>query len=115
MSHRLSDWPECVIELHCCAGSVGYPVRLLLKRSGDITFENLLKRLRCKRCRRFKPAPVYLVAGHHRMARHGPDADWSVELVPPPELKPKPPAPVAGAANDDAPAPPHSKWGGGFP
>ena len=86
MTQRLSDWPECVIELHCCAGMVGYPVRLLMQRCGNITFENLLKRLRCKRCRRFKPAPVYLVAGHHRSARNGPDADWSVELVPPPRV-----------------------------
>jgi hypothetical protein len=52
--------------LHCRGGSVGYPVRLLIKRQGDITFENLLGHLRCKRCRGVKPAPVYLVAGHHR-------------------------------------------------
>ena len=44
VQHHLSDWPECVIELHCCAGSVGYPVRLLMQRRGGITFENLLKR-----------------------------------------------------------------------
>jgi hypothetical protein len=31
-THKLSDWPECVIELQCCGGSVGYPVRLLIKR-----------------------------------------------------------------------------------
>src|SRR6476646_5011098 len=49
-THRLSDWPECVIELHCLdcrGGSVGYPVRLLMERRGDMTFENLLRRLRC--------------------------------------------------------------------
>jgi hypothetical protein len=69
-------------------GSVGYPVRLLIKRQGDMTLENLLRRLRCKRCRATKPAPGYLVAGHHRTARGGPDADWSLELVPPPEVKP---------------------------
>jgi hypothetical protein len=81
-----------VIELHCLhcrGGSVGYPVRLLVERQGDMTFENLLRRLRCKRCRGVKPAPVYLVAGHHRTARGGPDADWSIELVPPPEVTPK--------------------------
>jgi hypothetical protein len=89
-SQRLSDWPECVVELHCCGGSVGYPVRLLMKRKGDMTFENLLLRLRCKRCGRARPAPVYLVAGHHRTARYGPEADWALELVPPPELKTKP-------------------------
>jgi hypothetical protein len=40
---RLSEWPECVIELHCqhCPGGlVGYPVRLLIKRQGDMTFES---------------------------------------------------------------------------
>jgi hypothetical protein len=65
----------------------GYPVRLLIQRQGDMTFENLLRRLRCKRCHAVKPAPVYLVAGHHRTARGGPDADWSIELAPPPEVK----------------------------
>jgi hypothetical protein len=59
-------------------------VRLLMQRRGDITFETLLKRLRCKRCGKSKPAPVYLVAGHHRTAGNGPTADWAVELVPPP-------------------------------
>jgi hypothetical protein len=83
---RLSDWPECVIELHCLhcrGGSVGYPVRLLIKRQGDMTFENLLRRLRCKRCGAAKPAPIYLVAGHRRTARGGPDPDWAIELAPP--------------------------------
>jgi hypothetical protein len=83
ITHKLSDWPEWVIELHCCGGSVGYPVRLLIQRKGDLTFENVLKRLRCKRCGSLKSAPVYLVAGHHRTACRGPDADWAVELVPP--------------------------------
>ena len=64
-------------------GSVGYPVRVLIARKGDMTFENLLRRLRCKRCRAVKPAPVYLVAGHHRARRGGPDADWSIALGPP--------------------------------
>jgi hypothetical protein len=72
-----------VIELQCCSGSVGYPVKLLLRRKGDMTFEKVVKSLRCKRCGRRNPAPVYLVAGHHRTGRFGPDADWAVELVPP--------------------------------
>jgi hypothetical protein len=87
-THRLSDWPECVIEvhcLHCRSGSVLYPVRLLIKRHGDMTVENLLRRLRCKRCYEVKAAPVYLVAGHHRTACRGPDPNWAVELVPPPK------------------------------
>lgn len=60
-THRLSDWPECVIELHCVhcrGGSVGYPVRLLIKREGDMTFENL-RRLRCRRCQAVKPASSF--------------------------------------------------------
>jgi hypothetical protein len=84
---RLSDWPECTVEMHCLhcrGGSVAYPVRLLMQRQGDMTFENLLRRLRCKRCGG-APAPVYLVAGHHRTARSGPTADWAVELTPAPE------------------------------
>ena len=66
---------QAFVELQCCGGSVGYPVRLLIKRKGDMTFENLVKRLRCRRCGRSKPAPVYLVAGHHRTEQFGPDAD----------------------------------------
>jgi hypothetical protein len=38
-THKLSDWPECVIELQCCGCSVNYPVQLLIKRKGDMTFE----------------------------------------------------------------------------
>jgi hypothetical protein len=60
-THKLSDWPQCVIEVHCqhCrGGSVLYPVRLLIKRKGDMTFENLLRPLRCKRCQAVKAAPV---------------------------------------------------------
>jgi hypothetical protein len=67
-------------------GTVLSAVRLLIETPGR-TFENLLGRLRCKHCRAAKPAPVYLVAGHHRTARSGPDPDWSIELVPPPEVK----------------------------
>jgi hypothetical protein len=63
-------------------------VRLPIKRKGDMTFENLVKRLRCKRSGKSQPALVYLVAVHHRTARFGPDADWAVELVPPPQAKP---------------------------
>jgi hypothetical protein len=72
IQHRLSDWQNCVAELQCCGGSAGLPVRLLIQRRGDITFEAMLKRLRCKRCGKGNPAPVYLVAGHHRTARYGP-------------------------------------------
>ena len=36
-------------------GSAGLPVRLLIQRGGDITFGDLLKRLRCKRCGKAQP------------------------------------------------------------
>jgi hypothetical protein len=37
-----------------------YPMSLLMERCGDIPCESLLVRLRCTKCRRFHPAPVYL-------------------------------------------------------
>ena len=77
--HRLSDWPDCSLELCCCKGTTVYPVRLLASQHGNPTFEQLLVRLRCKRCRG-KPAPVYLCAGN-RQHSGGAAADWAVELV----------------------------------
>ena len=54
-----------------------------LREHGDRTFGTVLAALRCSKCRG-NPAPVYLVAGHHRTFDHGPPPDWAVELVPPP-------------------------------
>ena len=76
----LSDWPDCQLELHCCAGTTIYPVRLLAARHGDRTFADLLTRLRCKRCRR-PPEQVWLCAGH-RQFNHGAPPDWAIELMP---------------------------------
>ena len=72
-THKLSDWPHCIVELHCCGGSVDYPVQLLIKRRGDMAFKDLVRRLRCKRCGRSNPAPVYVVAGasSHSLLRAG--------------------------------------------
>jgi hypothetical protein len=132
-THKLSDWPHCVVELNClwrlgrlpggphatgsCSRSVlafewadapadvppdsqalrlagvrgrtamlrrfgGLPCAPADTAQGDMTFQDLLKRLRCKRCGNSRPAPVYLVAGHHRVARFGPTPDWAVQLVP---------------------------------
>ena len=61
------------------------PVRLLLER-GDRTFNAVFRVLRCSKCRG-RPAPVYLVAGFHRTFNHGPEPDWSVELVPVPSAQ----------------------------
>lgn len=58
------------------------PVRMLLER-GDRAFGAVLTALRCSVCKG-KPAPVYLIAGHHRTFAYGPLPDWAVELVPPP-------------------------------
>ena len=60
INHRLSDWPECWLELHCPSGSgrsVDYAVRLLMQHQGDATFERALRALRCKCCNK-PPAPV---------------------------------------------------------
>jgi hypothetical protein len=66
-----------VIELHCLHCRGGGPLADAAKRQGDMTFEALLRRLRCS-CQAANPAPVYLVAGHHRTACGGPDLDWAI-------------------------------------
>jgi hypothetical protein len=84
--HRLSDWPDCSLELHCCnccKGVTVYPVRLLAKQHGNRTFGQLLSQLRCKDCGG-KPAPVYLCAGH-RQHNFGAPPDWAIELTPAPK------------------------------
>jgi hypothetical protein len=84
--HRLSDWPDCRIEVRCgpCQGrGVDIPVRLLLRDGPDRPFATVVAELRCKSCER-RPAPVYLVAGLTREACMGPPPSWSVELVPMP-------------------------------
>ena len=80
-THRLSDWPDCTLETNCCKGAVMYPVKLLLKERGDMTFDALLARMKCRSCGS-KPAPVYLCASHHReLLAPGPSPDWAVQLV----------------------------------
>lgn len=79
---HLSDWPACHLELRCCKGVTLYPMRLLTINWGDRTFEEVLTRLRCKRCGA-KPAPVYLRAGHREHCWGAPP-DWAIELVPVP-------------------------------
>jgi hypothetical protein len=82
LAHRLSDWPDCKLELSCCRGKTVYPLRLLTQRHGNRSFAEILARLRCGKCKR-PPAPVYLCAGH-REHNHGAPADWAIELVPKP-------------------------------
>ena len=86
LQQRLSDWPDCHLELRCegCRGRVTVPsVKLLLGQLGDVTFDDLVPRLRCQHCRN-KPASIYLCASQHRTFLGGPRPDWAVELVPPP-------------------------------
>ncbi len=82
---RLSDWPAYTLEVRCpCSPrSTTFPVRLLIERHGDRSFRAVLTRLQCSTCKG-RPAPVYLVAGHHRTFLGGPSADWALELVPAP-------------------------------
>jgi hypothetical protein len=61
------------------------PVRLLLRKHGDRTFNELLQRLRCEKCGSH-PAPIYLCASHFRRGSSlSKTADWAVELVGPPK------------------------------
>ena len=81
-SHRLSDWPDCTVELRCGCGRSSMPgTRLLAKRHGDQPVVALVQRMRCKDCGA-KPDKVWLVAEHHRSPQGGPSPDWAVEIRP---------------------------------
>lgn len=81
---RLSDWPECWIEIYCpCGRSTAMLAKMMRERYGDLPFTGVIRQLRCERCRR-APGPVYLRAGLVRTFCHGGEPDWAVELVPPP-------------------------------
>jgi hypothetical protein len=67
LGQRLSDWPDCRLELHCCRGQSVLPVRLMLRDHSDRTFAQVLAKLRCQKCHR-PPAPVYLCAGHREFS-----------------------------------------------
>ncbi len=89
LTHKLSDWPECVIKLHCCGGSVGYPVRLLIQRKDDTTFENVLKRLSLQALRQPQARaglPCRWTSSHDLSWTQ--TRKWAVELVPTPQAKP---------------------------
>jgi hypothetical protein len=80
--HRLGDWPDCVLDVSCPCHVGGFshlPVRMLRNTYGNLTFKTVMEKLRCSRCGG-PPAPVYLVAGHHRTFHYGPEPDWAVEL-----------------------------------
>ena len=53
ITHRLSDWPDCRLEVICgaCSGrKVMLPVRLLLHERGDKPFTEVVAGLRCSAC-----------------------------------------------------------------
>jgi len=111
LTHRLSQWPRCSLELHCCKGVHCFSTCSLLTRYGDMTFEELLPRFRCKRCHRFRPAPVYLRADR---TFGGGKAEWKIELVPAIREKPRSTS-AKQTAEKKGPEPRLSSWGGGFP
>ena len=53
---------------------------MIVASHGDLTFRELLAKMRCEQCGQ-RPAPVYLVAGHHRKYAYGPPTCWALELV----------------------------------
>lgn len=60
---------------------VDLPVRLLLQRGADKSFQSVLSGLRCRDCGG-KPAPVYLVAGLIAARRQRAARVRALELVP---------------------------------
>ena len=83
LSHRLLDWPKCWLEVHCavCKSTILHPTKLLAERHGNRSFQEVLGRMRCKKCGA-PPETVYLCAGH-RTRCGGPPPDWAIELVGP--------------------------------
>jgi hypothetical protein len=83
MSHMLSDWQECYLEVKCqrCRGRSSLSsVKGLMRWHGNASFSAVLNRLRCKLCRR-KPSFVYLCASRFRSAGEGCQAGWALELL----------------------------------
>jgi hypothetical protein len=82
ISHLLSDWPECFLEIRCrpCGDrSSQCAIKGLIRWYGDRTFAEVLARIKCKYCRK-RPARVYLCASQHREGCKG-LPDWAVEIV----------------------------------
>lgn len=83
MSHMLSDWQECFLEVKCerCMGRSSLSsVKGLMRWHGNASFGEVLNRLRCKFCRR-KPTFVYLCASRFRTAYKESPAGWAIELL----------------------------------
>jgi hypothetical protein len=83
-SQRLSDWPECFLEIACplCEQrSFTIAVKGLLRWYGDRAFAEVLARLRCKFCRR-KPGSVLLHASYGRENGGQQTSDWTLTIFP---------------------------------
>ncbi len=82
-SQRLLNWPECRLEMRCssCKSTVLFPTKLIAQRHGNLSFSEVLGRIKCSRCGK-RPETVYLCAGH-RSRSGGPPADWAIELLAP--------------------------------
>jgi hypothetical protein len=78
LTHRLSDWPDCRLELQCCKGAVRYPIKLMIRQRGDQTFAEVPRRLRCSACGG-RPRRIWLCAGQREVG-FGEGPDWAIEL-----------------------------------
>ena len=78
---KLLDWPNCWLELRCiCPNTSMYPLKLMAKRHGNLTFSKVLEKVVCSKCRR-RPYIVHLCASPHRVhGSGGPEPDWSIPL-----------------------------------
>lgn len=85
-SQLLSDWPDCFLEIGCARceeRSFTIAVKGLRRWYGNLTFAELVSRLRCKYCGR-KPGSVQLLASYSRYAGEKPAPDWTLTIVPGP-------------------------------
>ena len=80
-TQRLSQWMGCTLEVRCpCSPRVVLlPIRLL-RGDGDRRLKDAVAALRCRLCHG-RPAPVYLVAGHHRQRHGGAGPNWAIEVI----------------------------------
>ena len=86
LSHTVSDWPECHLELGCpgCGKVTIVALKMLTRDHGGVRVLDLVSRLRCQECR-VPASPVHLCASPRRRAAGGGHRpDWAIELVPAP-------------------------------
>jgi hypothetical protein len=82
-SHRLSDWQECCLQMHCrlCEQrSAVMQVKGLMRWYGNRTFAEILSRLRCQFCRR-RPSAVFLKTIRSADSNAAQGDQWTLDLV----------------------------------